>query len=95
MSLYARASSDAQIVKPALSQAVGYVVVVLIGLIIAIGSFTPVMHGRMRLLIFYVVMIFVTRLLKKTAGEDNTKTEMYARQIPSSGTSLKHLQTGS
>ena len=23
-------------------------------------------------------MIFVTRLLKRTAGEDNTKTEMYA-----------------
>ena len=40
MSLLGRASSEAQTVQPALSQAVGYVVVVLIGLIIAFGSFT-------------------------------------------------------
>ncbi|USP82193.1 urea active transporter [Curvularia clavata] len=44
---------------PPLSQAVGYVVVVGIGLAIALG------------------MIFVTRLLKKTVGEDNKKTEMF------------------
>ena len=46
-------------ITPPLSQAVGYVVVVGIGLAIALG------------------MIFVTRLLKKTVGEDNEKTEMY------------------
>lgn len=37
MSLVTRATSDNEVVQPALSQAVGYVVVVLIGLIIAIG----------------------------------------------------------
>jgi hypothetical protein len=46
-------------ITPPLSQAVGYVVVVGIGLAIAFG------------------MIFVTRLLKRTVGEDNEKTEMY------------------
>lgn len=46
------------VVKPPLSQAVGYVVVVIIGLVIA---FT---------------MVFVTKLLKRTVGEDNRKTEM-------------------
>lgn len=45
-------------IEPPLSQAVGYVVVVVIGLIIAIG------------------MVFVTRILKNTVGEDNEKTEM-------------------
>lgn len=46
-------------ITPPLSQAVGYVVVVGIGLAIALG------------------MIFLTRLLKRTVGEDNEKTEMY------------------
>lgn len=45
-------------ITPPLSQAVGYGVVVGIGLAIALG------------------MIFVTRILKKTVGEDNEKTEM-------------------
>lgn len=52
------ASADT-IIKPALSQAVGYVVVVVVGFIIATG------------------MVFVTRLMKKTVGEDNSKTEMF------------------
>ena len=37
MTLHTRAASENEVVQPALSQAVGYVVVVLIGLIIAIG----------------------------------------------------------
>ncbi|KAI4187020.1 MAG: hypothetical protein L6R41_003098 [Letrouitia leprolyta] len=70
MSLYSRAatgaaSTDNEVVKPALSQAVGYVVVVVIGLIIA----TKTLRGPS-------VMIFVTKLLKRTVGEDNKKTEM-------------------
>lgn len=51
-------SSDAQI-EPPLSQAVGYVVVVVIGFVIAI------------------VMVLVTRLMRRTVGEDNRKTEMF------------------
>ncbi|CRG90864.1 putative urea active transporter 1 [Talaromyces islandicus] len=46
-------------VQPPLSQAVGYVIVVVVGLIVA------------------VVMMFITRLLNKTLGEDNKKTEMF------------------
>ncbi|KAJ5138301.1 uncharacterized protein N7515_003149 [Penicillium bovifimosum] len=46
-------------VQPPLSQTVGYIVVVLIGAIIALG------------------MMLVTKVLKKTAGEDNKKTEMF------------------
>ncbi|GAQ46261.1 hypothetical protein AtubIFM57143_000795 [Aspergillus tubingensis] len=46
-------------VQPPLSQAVGYVIVVVLGLIIA------------------GVMMVITRILKKTTGEDNKKTEMF------------------
>lgn len=46
-------------VEPALPQAVGYVVVVVIGFIIAF------------------LMMFATHVLRKTAGEDNRKTEMF------------------
>lgn len=46
-------------ISPPLSQAVGYVVVVAIGFIIAI------------------IMVIVTRILKRTVGEDNKKTEMF------------------
>ncbi|KAK3319659.1 urea active transporter [Cercophora scortea] len=49
----------ALVVEPPLSQAVGYIVVVLVGFIIAF------------------LMILVTQLLKRTSGEDNTKTEMF------------------
>ncbi|PSK55453.1 hypothetical protein B9Z65_2842 [Elsinoe australis] len=51
-------STDTTVVPP-LSQAVGYVVVVVIGFLIAL------------------VMVYITRLLKRTAGEDNKKTEMF------------------
>ncbi|KAH7137929.1 Sodium:solute symporter family-domain-containing protein [Dendryphion nanum] len=47
------------VVQPPLSQAVGYVVVVVIGLVIA------------------VAMVLVTKLLKRTVGEDNKRTEMF------------------
>ncbi|GLA63387.1 hypothetical protein AtubIFM54640_004529 [Aspergillus tubingensis] len=46
-------------VQPPLSQAVGYVIVVVLGLIIA------------------GVMMVITKILKKTTGEDNKKTEMF------------------
>ncbi|OGE55829.1 hypothetical protein PENARI_c004G00772 [Penicillium arizonense] len=46
-------------VQPPLSQAVGYIVVVAIGVIIAL------------------VMMLITKVLKKTTGEDNKKTEMF------------------
>ncbi|OCK80019.1 urea active transporter [Lepidopterella palustris CBS 459.81] len=64
-----RDSTDV-VVKPPLSQAVGYIVVVVIGLVIA---FT---------------MIFVTRLLKRTVGEDNEKTEMFMTANRSVNTGL-------
>ncbi|UDD56807.1 hypothetical protein AFCA_004331 [Aspergillus flavus] len=54
--LTARGGNDS--VQPPLSQAVGYVIVVVIGLIIAF------------------VMMLITKVLKKTTGEDNKKTEM-------------------
>ncbi|KAL1845054.1 hypothetical protein VTK73DRAFT_1213 [Phialemonium thermophilum] len=60
LQLDARAAADAgDVVKPPLSQAVGYVVVVVIGFIIAF------------------LMVLATYVLKKTAGEDNRKTEMF------------------
>ncbi|KAL2163119.1 hypothetical protein VTH06DRAFT_6955 [Thermothelomyces fergusii] len=46
-------------IEPALPQAVGYVVVVVVGFFIAF------------------VMVLATYVLKKTAGEDNRKTEMF------------------
>ncbi|KAJ6014835.1 hypothetical protein N7540_009426 [Penicillium herquei] len=46
-------------VQPPLSQAVGYVVVLVVGVIIAL------------------VMMLITKILKKTTGEDNRKTEMF------------------
>ncbi|KAL4916121.1 Sodium:solute symporter family-domain-containing protein [Aspergillus aurantiobrunneus] len=58
-SLHVRAEGSPGTVQPPLSQAVGYIVVVLIGVIIAL------------------VMMLVTKALKKTAGEDNKKTEMF------------------
>ncbi|KAE8363799.1 Sodium:solute symporter family-domain-containing protein [Aspergillus caelatus] len=55
--LTARGANDS--VQPLLSQAVGYVIVVVIGLIIAFA------------------MMLITKVLKKTTGEDNKKTEMF------------------
>ncbi|KAK5787963.1 hypothetical protein VI817_010459 [Penicillium citrinum] len=46
-------------VEPPLSQAVGYVVVVVIGIVIAF------------------IMMLITKVLKRTTGEDNKKTEMF------------------
>ncbi|OJJ06318.1 hypothetical protein ASPVEDRAFT_65074 [Aspergillus versicolor CBS 583.65] len=59
MALLSRADVDTGSVQPPLSQTVGYIVVVLIGVIIAL------------------VMMLVTKVLKKTTGEDNKKTEMF------------------
>jgi predicted neutral ceramidase superfamily lipid hydrolase len=64
-------------VQPPLSQAVGYVVVVVIGVIIALGKYSYTLYVLSKKLTSTVMMI-VTRILKKTAGEDNEKTEMYA-----------------
>ncbi|KAK3315878.1 urea active transporter [Apodospora peruviana] len=58
-SLLATRGDSAVVVEPPLSQASGYIVVVLVGFIIAF------------------VMVFVTKLLKRTVGEDNEKTEMF------------------
>jgi Na+/proline symporter len=55
----ADSSSANGTISPPLSQAVGYVVVVVVGFIIAI------------------VMVLTTRVLRKTVGEDNSKTEMF------------------
>ncbi|GKZ72020.1 hypothetical protein AnigIFM50267_008072 [Aspergillus niger] len=55
--IHARAAGAS--VQPPLSQAVGYVIVVVLGLIIA------------------GVMMVITKILKKTTGEDNKKTEMF------------------
>lgn len=52
------AAATEVVVQPPLSQSVGYIVVVLIGFLIAF------------------IMVFITRILKKTVGEDNEKTEM-------------------
>ncbi|KAF2018293.1 hypothetical protein BU24DRAFT_491277 [Aaosphaeria arxii CBS 175.79] len=57
--LMSRQNGEDVVVQPPLSQAVGYVVVVVIGLVIA------------------AVMVFVTKVLKRTVGEDNRKTEMF------------------
>ncbi|GLA25134.1 hypothetical protein ACMYSQ_000118 [Aspergillus niger] len=55
--IHARAAGAS--VQPPLPQAVGYVIVVVLGLIIA------------------GVMMVITKILKKTTGEDNKKTEMF------------------
>ncbi|KAF9630733.1 urea active transporter [Lasiodiplodia theobromae] len=57
--ILARDGSSGEALAPPLSQAVGYVVVVAVGLVIAFG------------------MVFVTKILKKTVGEDNEKTEVF------------------
>jgi urea-proton symporter len=70
-SIFSRASaSNGGSIEPPLPRAVGYVVVVLIGFLIAF------------------IMIFVTYLLKKTAGEDNRTTEMFMTANRRVGTGL-------
>lgn len=64
-------------VQPPLSQAVGYIIVVLIGIIIALGmlfSYVNIVQSKAD---EAIVMMLVTKILKKTTGEDNKKTEMY------------------
>lgn len=73
-SLYVR--DGISTVEPPLSQAVGYIVVVLIGIIIALGMLFPnSIFSKAKLM--RIVMMLVTKILKKTTGEDNKKTEMY------------------
>jgi phage-related protein len=69
-------SSDVEVVVQApLPQAVGYVVVVVLGLIIALGM---LMRLDQESQLTGAVMMVTTKILKRTAGEDNKKTEMYS-----------------
>ncbi|KAG2010839.1 hypothetical protein GB937_007607 [Aspergillus fischeri] len=54
-----RAQNAEVVVQPPLPQVVGYLIVVVLGLIIAL------------------VMMVITKILKRTAGEDNKRTEMF------------------
>lgn len=66
------------VVSPPLSQAAGYVVVVVVGLIIAFGTLTwfcSFLEDAADLCI--TAMMFATKILRKTVGEDNRKTEMF------------------
>jgi hypothetical protein len=74
--LYSRDDSSA-VVKPPLSQAVGYIVVVGVGLIIAFGKLLAQPINKRSTLTSKSGMVFVTRVLKKTVGENNEKTEMF------------------
>lgn len=64
-------------VQPPLSQAVGYIIVVLIGIIIALGMLFQKFNIPQRQADEATVMMLVTKILKKTTGEDNKRTEMY------------------
>lgn len=68
--LPARAATATGAVEPPLPQAAGYVVIIVMGFLIAI------------------IMIFITRILKRTAGEDNRTTEMFMTANRSVGTGL-------
>lgn len=68
---------DMSAVQPPLSQAVGYIVVVLIGIIIALGMISKYSSTHQSRVNKGIVMMLVTKILKKTTGEDNKKTEMY------------------
>lgn len=73
------ASSPAQnaedVVQAPLPQVAGYLIVVVLGLIIALGM--SMLLDRERPLTG-AVMMGVTKVLKRTAGEDNKRTEMYS-----------------
>ncbi|KAE8449346.1 hypothetical protein EG329_008247 [Mollisiaceae sp. DMI_Dod_QoI] len=56
---FPKRDESATSITPPLSEAGGYVVVIVVGLVFAFA------------------MVFVTRVLKRTAGEDNSKTEMF------------------
>lgn len=71
------------VVSPPLSQAAGYVVVVVVGLIIAFGMllwFCSLSEYATDLC--DSAMIFATQILRKTVGEDNRKTEMFVSVGP-------------
>ncbi|KAF4257325.1 hypothetical protein KXW28_003122 [Aspergillus fumigatus] len=72
------ASSPAQnaedVVQAPLPQVAGYLIVVVLGLIIALGM--SMLLDRERPLTG-AVMMGVTKVLKRTAGEDNKRTEMF------------------
>lgn len=72
------AGSDT-VVSPPLSQAVGYVVVVVVvGLTIAFGMLVLFWSFSENVTDFRdTVMMFATIILRKTVGEDNRKTEMF------------------
>lgn len=74
-------------VQPPLSQAVGYIVVVLIGIIIALGMTAQCFKYLQSQADKTIVMMLVTKILKKTTGEDNKKTEMYDLALSSCDTS--------
>lgn len=69
-SLLSRADGPSSAVEPPLPQVAGYVVIIVMGFLIAL------------------VMIFLTRVLKRTAGEDNETTEMFMTANRSVGTGL-------
>ncbi|PKX93557.1 sodium:solute symporter family protein [Aspergillus novofumigatus IBT 16806] len=57
-----------------LPQVVGYMIVVVLGLIIALGM---LMSLRLERQLTGAAMMVITKILKRTAGEDNKKTEMF------------------
>ncbi|KHN95585.1 sodium/proline symporter [Metarhizium album ARSEF 1941] len=64
------AGDSGSVVEPPLPQAAGYVIVIVIGFLIA------------------VIMMAITRVLRRTAGEDNNKTEMFMTANRRVGTGL-------
>src|SRR6186713_2596878 len=79
-------------VEPPLSQAVGYIVVVVIGLVIAFSEWPFILDTNRQnppnLTLIEIAMVFVTKLLKRTVGEDNRKTEMFMTANRSVNTGL-------
>ncbi|GAQ10211.1 probable urea active transporter 1 [Aspergillus lentulus] len=68
-------SSDVEaVVQPPLLRVVGYVIVVVLGLIIALGMSMLLAQERQ---LTGAVMMVITKILKRTAGEDNKRTEMF------------------
>ncbi|PQK13243.1 hypothetical protein BB8028_0004g01740 [Beauveria bassiana] len=65
-----RAEEPSSAVEPPLPQVAGYVVIIVMGFLIAI------------------IMMFITRILKRTAGEDNETTEMFMTANRTVGTGL-------
>lgn len=68
--LTSRAGEPPSAVQPPLPQAAGYVVIIVMGFLIAI------------------IMMLITHILKRTAGEDNKTTEMFMTANRTVGTGL-------